>query len=200
MSLFRFSIRVLLFVLALWLGGFAAFSARVLQTTPSLPEADGIVVLTGSSGRISAGLDLLNRRPGTKMLITGVGDNTKRQALANAFGITAAQFACCIELDRRAKDTVGNAEQTALWVRRNGLTSIVVVTAASHMPRSLVELRRMMPNIALMPLPTRAGDDDPSRWGQQFPAFRRFALEYNKYLFSLIRARLVDNIGDMRPA
>jgi uncharacterized SAM-binding protein YcdF (DUF218 family) len=190
--------RLLMVLAALWAGGLIAFAARV-DAPPRPPgPADGIVVLTGSAGRISAGLDLLKQRPAAKMLITGVGDGTARSELAEAFSVDAALFDCCVELDRRAKDTVGNAEETARWVIRNGLDSIVVVTAASHLPRSMVEMRRKMSGVRLEPLPTRAGVDDPVLWHRDWPALRRLVVEYNKYLFSLVRARLLDDIGDVR--
>lgn len=191
-------LRLLLCLAALWLGGLLGFAWRV-SSIPTHPQpAEGIVVLTGSAGRISAGLALLKRHPKARMLITGVGDGTAKSELANAFASDAALFDCCIELDRRAKDTVGNAEETARWVRRNNLHSVVVVTAAYHMPRSLVEMRRAMHGVRLEPLPTRAGEDDPGRWWWNSPTTRRIALEYHKYLFSLIRARLTADIGDMR--
>ncbi|WP_417516386.1 YdcF family protein [Minwuia sp.] len=191
-------VRLLLVCAALWCGGFVAFAERVSAPPAPPAPADGITVLTGSAGRIVAGIDLLKQRPQTKMLITGVGDGTAREELADAFPEDATLFDCCIELDRHAKDTVGNAKQTALWVQRNNLSSLVVVTAASHMPRSLVEMRREMKNIRIEPLPTRAGGDDPSRWWLDWKTLRRLTLEYNKYLFSLTRARLFDDIGDVR--
>lgn len=190
--------RLLLLLLALWVGGLIAFGQHVHGPDPRIGPAEGIVVLTGSSGRIMAGLDLLQQRPQARMLITGVATATRREELTQAFGITSAQFACCVELDRVARDTVGNAEQTALWVQRNSINSIVVVTSASHLPRSIVELRRRLPAIELYSLPTRVGDDEPLRWGQGISALRRFVVEYNKYLASLTRARLMDDIGDVR--
>lgn len=198
MSRTGFLIRTLLFAAAIWAGGFLAFANRV-AAPPSPPGvADGITVLTGSSGRIQAGLALLKQRPQARMLITGVGDGTAASELAAAFPADKRFFDCCIELDRHAKDTVGNAEQTALWVRRNGLDSVVVVTSAPHMPRSLVEMRRQMKNTRLEALATSAGDDAPGRWWWHWPSLQRFGTEYHKYLYSLLRARLLDNIGDVR--
>jgi uncharacterized SAM-binding protein YcdF (DUF218 family) len=193
-----FLIRVLLLTVAVWAGGFLAFANRVAAPASTPGPAGGISVLTGSAGRILAGISLLKQRPQARMLITGVGDGTAAPELAAAFPAEKHFFDCCIELDRHAKDTVGNAEQTALWVRRNGLDSVVVVTSASHMPRSLVEMRRQMKAIRLEALPTGAGRDAPGRWWWHWPSLRRFAVEYHKYLFSLVRARLLDNIGDMR--
>lgn len=192
-------IRLILCLVALWLGGLLGFAWRVYSIPTSPAPAEGIVVLTGSAGRISGGLELLKRYPDARMLITGVGDGTAKSEIAAAFSTDEALFDCCIELDRRAQDTVGNAEETARWVRRNTISSLVVVTAAYHMPRSLVEMRRVMENVRLEPLPTRAGEDNPERWWWwNSPTRRRIALEYHKYLFSLVRARLTADIGDLR--
>ncbi len=198
MSRTGFLIRLLLCAAAIWAGGFLAFADRVSSSAASPGPAGGISVLTGSSGRIQAGLALLKQRPKARMLITGVGDGTAAPELAAAFPAEKQYFDCCIELDRHAKDTVGNAEQTALWVRRNGLDSVVIVTSASHMPRSLVEMRRQMKRTRLEALPTGAGDDAPGRWWWHLPSLQRFAIEYHKYLYSLLRARFLDDIGDIR--
>jgi len=192
-----FFIRILLCLAAVWLGSFLAFAERV-STPPAAPgAADGIAVFTGSAGRIVAGLDLLKQRPNARMLITGVGDGTAQAELAAAFPIEKQLFDCCIELDRHAKDTVGNAEQTALWVRRNNLGSLIVVTSAPHMPRSIVETRRQLPRIPLIAFPTAAGADAPGEWWSRWSSLRRLLVEYHKYLFSLFRARLLDDIGDV---
>ena len=66
------------------------------------------------------------------------------------------------------------------------------------MPRSLVELRRVLGDVRLEPWPTRRGDDDPGRWWHDSATFRRVTLEFHKYVFSLVRARLTSDIGDVR--
>lgn len=191
--------RILLVVLALWSGGLLRFVHDVEAIRPSSADADAIVVLTGSAGRITAGLELLRPRPERQMLISGVGYGTDKAALAQAHADDADLIACCVELGIKARDTVGNAAETADWARRNGFTSLIVVTAAYHMPRSLVELRRELGDVRLEPWPTRQGDDDPGRWWRQAATLRRVVLEYHKYVFSLARARLTAAIGDVRP-
>jgi len=190
--------RLMLFLAAVWVGGFLAFASNVSTPKQSPAPAAGIAVLTGSAGRITAGIGLLMQRPTARMLITGVGDGTAEPELAAAFPGKQHIFDCCVELDRHAKDTVGNAEQTALWVKRNNFDSVVVVTSAPHMPRSLVEMRRKMDNTRLEALTTEAGADAPDQWWRDWPTLKRFMIEYHKYLFSLVRARLLDDIGDMR--
>ena len=78
------------------------------------------------------------------------------------------------------------------------MSSLIVVTAAYHMPRSLIELHRETGMIRLEPWPTRTGKDDPGRWWGEGGTFRRVGIEYHKDVFSLVRARIDHDIGEVR--
>ena len=96
------------------IAGFFWFTAQIEQyaNTQSSDPADGIVVLTGGEARIETALELLRQSRGTRMLISGVHPDTTRSAILNATHIEHADlFECCIDIDRAALDTVGNAEQ-----------------------------------------------------------------------------------------
>jgi uncharacterized SAM-binding protein YcdF (DUF218 family) len=54
-------------------------------------------------------------------------------------------FVCCVDLGYDAIDTVGNALETAKWVRAHNYRRVLVVTSNYHMPRSLLELHRIDP-------------------------------------------------------
>ncbi|MDF1721297.1 MAG: YdcF family protein [Minwuia sp.] len=189
--------RIIFVLLALWFGGLLRFTADVQLIQPSPTDAEAIVVLTGSAGRVTTGLQLLARDPTRKMLISGVGTRTDKQALASAHPDARALLDCCVALGPEAQDTVGNAREIARWANTEQVSSLIVVTAAYHMPRSLIELQRKTGTIRLEPWPTRAGKDDPSGWWREGPTFQRVVIEYHKYVFSLIRARVYDDIGDV---
>ena len=89
-------------------------------------------------------------------------------------------FDCCVDLDYRAQNTVGNARETSRWVRHNDYETLIVVTSDYHMPRSLVEFHSRMPDLDLVPHPV-ADEARPSR----------LAVEYTKYLAALLRDRLL---------
>ena len=198
MSRTGFILRLLLALGALWAGGLFRFADEIDRLQPATADTDAIVVLTGSAGRVSAGLGLLRGDPGRRMLISGIGSDTNRAALEAAHPGNADLFDCCVDLGPDAQDTVGNAVEIAFWVRQHRFTSLTVVTAVYHMPRSLVELRRVLGDVRLEPWPTRRGDDDPGRWWHDSATFRRVTLEFHKYVFSLVRARLTSDIGDVR--
>ena len=48
---------------------------------------------------------------------------------------------------------MGNAEETAAWMAEGDRTSLRLVTAAYHMPRSLALFRRLMPDTKILPHP-----------------------------------------------
>src|SRR3546814_11467635 len=60
---------------------------------------------------------------------------------------------CSSDLGYEADNTRGNAVETAAWMKDQGFTSLRLVTATYHMPRSLLEFRRLMPDIEIVPHP-----------------------------------------------
>ena len=156
---------------------------------------DGIVVFTGTPDRLHAGLDLLRAERGARLLISGVKRGTSKRGLSAAMGRAPEMFECCVDLDEAARDTAGNAVETARWARRHGYTSLRVVTAAYHMPRSLIELRRQLPGTELIAHPVCPGAVKLDRWWA-WPGTGRLVFgEYAKYLISLVRARLSGPVG-----
>ena len=154
-----------------WVIGFAVFILRSQQYTfdPHI-QSDAIVVFTGSSQRIVAGKRLHNDRKNQRLLISGVLPNTTLQDL-NLKGDN-------IVLGFQALDTPGNAVETAQWVNFFGLQSIVLVTSRYHLNRSLLEVRRHIKKIKIIPYPI----DDRGLI---------FAIgEYHKYIISYIFGKI----------
>ena len=147
----RLRLLLVLAVLALGLG-FLGF-LRATAAAPEAPDrvADGIAVLTGGGDRVATGLRLLREGRGARMLISGVHRDTALEDLDDAtlLGALAQQ----VELGRVATTTRGNAREVAEWAARHQLRSIRVVTAGYHMPRALLELRRALPRVELLPWP-----------------------------------------------
>lgn len=163
--------------LSLWLGGFMAFNAQ--SALKSIGDAEAAVVLTGGAKRIEAAVGLLDEGRVERLLISGVNIQVSVSDLENIVGIDADKLNCCIDIGRAAKNTQGNAIETANWVRANGYEHVVVITADYHMPRSMVILRHAMPDITLLPYSVEA---PASLYGQ--------AKEYSKYIVTLLGARL----------
>lgn len=191
-SMFRFAIKVmvgisLLAVTAMGLG-FLWFAAQVARTEPAaLPPADGIVALTGGASRITDATQLLASGRGQRLLITGVHPATSRLELVRAVGEIGDYINCCVDLDYDAVNTVGNAVETSRWVHEHGFHSLIVVTSSYHMPRTLLELRRRLPQVALVPYPVVSEHVQLDHWWEHPPTLRLLAAEYAKYLVALTR-------------
>ncbi len=180
-------------LVAVWLGGFLWFAAHLPRAIGDpVSRTDGIVVLTGGSDRLAAGLALLAAGHAGKMFVSGVDPTTDRTALKALAPESAALFDCCVEIGRLAQDTAGNAREARDWAARESIVSLRLVTASYHMPRSLNEFRKHMPDTALIPHPVFPDRVKLEQWWAWPGTTALIAGEFNKYLVSLIRGRLFD--------
>jgi uncharacterized SAM-binding protein YcdF (DUF218 family) len=177
--------------------GLALFGAGLVQFADALPHpkaaivaADAVVVLTGGENRVAKAVDLIASGQGRRLLISGVNDHTSAAAIAEAVDQNQALFRCCIDIDRRARNTLGNAIEIARWVREHNYRSLIVVTGAYHMPRALNELRSALPETELIPDPVLTPGLDLEAWWTDEHSARVIMFEYAKYLVSEIRTRL----------
>ena len=165
------------------LAGFVAFSVMVTSTpTPPSPRAEAIVVLTGGDGRLQSAAQLLDDDSGARLLISGVHPDVTADDLRAAMSASEARFDCCVDMGREATDTVGNAHEISAWARSNNYHSLIVVTSDYHLPRSLLELRALMPEADLVAYPVHT----PRPWTSLRSA-QRWTLEYFKYVAVLTR-------------
>lgn len=190
----RWAVAAGIILLLVLIGGFVHFAATLPSPPAAKPQADAIVVLTGGRDRIAAALELLEGGHGARLLISGVNRDVTRAALEAGFADRSTRFACCVDLGFEARSTLGNAAEAAAWARAHGYTSLIVVTSSYHMPRSLLVLRRQMPDIELKPWPVR--HSDPDGW-RALALARILVPEYAKYLVTLVRA---PRPGDRIPA
>ena len=186
----------------LFLIGFALFATHVSRlSTPQDPTAaDAIIVLTGGQARLDAAVDLLKSGKGERLLISGVNPSTSRKLLQSVTGGDADLFSCCVDLDRAALDTIGNAEESAKWVRDHAYDRIILVTNNYHMPRSLLEMQRLLDIVELDPYPVVNRNIDKGGWIVEPQALRVLFTEYNKYLLALARGVLPKQVVDHLPA
>ena len=84
-----------------------------------------------------------------------------------------------------AGDTAGNARETAEWMAKEGFASLRLVTANYHMRRSLLEFRRVMPGIALIPHPVFPPNFKGEKWWRWPGTASLILSEYSKYLVAL---------------
>src|SRR4051794_38170923 len=180
--------------------GFVAFLSqlRAVEVNPS-SKADGIVVLTGGSSRVSDAMELLAGGYGKRPLISGVHPTNAASDISRSLPDSQSLLRCCVDLDRSAVNTRSNAAETRRWVRERGFRSLIVVTSNYHMSRAIVELSHAMPDIQLIPFAV-VGDkwrDEP--WWTSGATLRLLLSEYAKYVAAEVRVRLADLGLEMSP-
>lgn len=183
---------ILLVAAMVFLAGFGLFAERIsnIETPSDISPAQAIVVLTGGQFRIEAAFALLANQKAQKLLISGVNPDASETALSRATGLDKNLFACCVDVGYEAKDTVGNAMETVLWLRRNGYKSLILVTNNYHMPRSVLELRRIDPTLDIRPYSVVNTDLTGGKWMNKADTVRVLLGEYIKYLGAKMRAVL----------
>jgi uncharacterized SAM-binding protein YcdF (DUF218 family) len=178
-------------ILAVLGGGFVWFVSHVPATEVTLNRnADGIVVMTGGASRVSDAIELLAAGHGKRLLISGVNPTTSSAEIARKNPRYERLVTCCVDLDHSAVNTVGNAIETRRWARDRGFTSLIVVTSAYHMPRTMAELELQMPDVALVPFPVVTEKLRNEPWWASGPTARLILSEYAKFVVAQLRMRI----------
>src|SRR5579863_8930183 len=173
--------------------GFVGFLSQ-LRGTEARPArtADGIVVLTGGSSRVSDAIELLADGYGKRLLISGVHPTSAASDISRSLTDNQSLMNCCVDLDRSAVNTRSNAAETRRWAHERGFKSLIVVTSNYHMPRAIVELSHAMPDIALIPFAVVGDKWREEPWWSNSGTLRLVLSEYVKYVAAEVRVRLAD--------
>jgi uncharacterized SAM-binding protein YcdF (DUF218 family) len=182
--------------------GFLIFAESIARDERTLDgRADGIVVLTGGAQRIGDAIDLLAGGYGRRLLITGVNERTSRDEIARLNPSQRHWIECCVDLDYRARNTIGNAIETRRWMRQHRFNTVAVVTSNYHMPRTLVELdHALMGKDRVLPHPVIADGFDADRWWRHPGTARLIGSEYLKFLVAWLRTRFESDPEQSRAA
>jgi len=176
----RWFFRLLALALLVYGVGYALF-AMAMPGPAGDESTDAIVVLTGGTGRLDRGFDLIRRGVARRLLISGVAPTVRPQELAAAYHVDPRLLACCVTLGRQAFDTRSNADEVASWLQRWHARSIRLVTNDIHMRRARFEIeKRVGEDVAIVSdaVPTESD-------------IRQVFIEYNKYLLG----RAADLVG-----
>ena len=180
----------------LLVAGFGLFIWLLPEQEVALDRnADGIVVLTGGTSRVSDALELLSSGRGKRLLITGVNPGTTTNDIAHQTVDYNRVLGCCVDLDYAALNTLGNAVQTRRWAQAHNFSSLIIVTSAYHMPRAIAELSHQLPDVTLIPFPVVSDRLRIEPWWSNGATARLVLSEYLKYLFAKVRMRF-DTFAD----
>jgi uncharacterized SAM-binding protein YcdF (DUF218 family) len=172
-------------------GGFVLFISHIPSEEVTLDsKSDGIVALTGAAARIPDAIELLATERGKRLLITGVHRATSAKEIARLTPLYSKYFTCCIDLDRSALNTIGNALETRRWARGHNFNSLIVVTSNWHMPRAMAELEHQLPDVTLIAYPVISEKAKAEPWWSNADSARLLFLEYLKYLLACTRMRI----------
>jgi uncharacterized SAM-binding protein YcdF (DUF218 family) len=171
--------------------GFLAFLSQ-LREAEAKPDrkADGIVVLTGGSSRVSDAMELLAAGYGKRLLISGVHPASAASDISRSLSDHQSFLNCCVDLDHSAVNTRSNAEQARLWAHERGFHSVIVVTSNYHMPRAIVEFSHAMPDVVLVPYAVVGEKWRDEPWWANSTTMRIVLSEYLKYVAAEVRVRL----------
>ncbi|TQF36404.1 hypothetical protein UNPF46_22000 [Bradyrhizobium sp. UNPF46] len=180
--------------------GFIAFLSQLrgAEIAPSR-KADGIVVLTGGSSRVSDAMELLAAGYGKRLLISGVHPTSTASDISRTLPENQSFMTCCVDLDRTALSTRGNAAEARRWAEGRRFKSLIVVTSNYHMPRALVEFSHAMPQTILIPFAVVGDKWREEPWWTSASTLRLLLLEYVKYIAAELRVRLEDFGIDLSP-
>ena len=169
--------------------GFVGFLSQ-LRGAELKPDrrADGIVVLTGGSSRVSDAMELLAAGYGLRLLISGVHPASGASDISRSLSENQSLMNCCVDLDRSAVNTRSNASETRRWARERGFKSLIVVTSNYHMPRVLAEFRHAMPDVRVVPHPVVTDQVDTGAWWWRWSAIKLLVPEYAKYVVARVRS------------
>lgn len=152
---------------------------------------DAIVVLTGGSERLATGVSLLDRGLAQRVFVSGVHPGVDTRAMLDAVGEPRPDLLGWIETGHGARDTAGNARETAAWIRGHGYRSLRLVTASYHMPRSMLEFGRTLPEATILAHPVFPSHVMQARWWLWPGTAGLIIGEYHKFLWSWLRLKVV---------
>jgi uncharacterized SAM-binding protein YcdF (DUF218 family) len=180
---------VAVIVAAFWIWGLFWFSGQIpSRVEDEATRTDAIVVLTGGSERLDAGIELLAQEKARKLFISGVFPGTEVRQLLRMFQRNPHYLEYRVDVGT-AVNTQENATETADWMKEQGYSSLRLVTGAYHMPRSLLEFRHALPGATIIPHPVFPGHVKADWWA--WPGTAGLVLrEYSKYLLVWLRQNL----------
>lgn len=183
---------VILVVFGLLFGGFLRFSEEVTQLTipKNLQKSDGIVVFTGGFKRLTPAIKLLEQGYGKRLLISGVNPSISRKNIEKLANIDINLFNCCVDIGYQATDTIGNAQETADWIKTHNFKKVVLVTNNYHMPRSMLELSNIDPYTIISTYPVINTDLKKTNWLDKPFIPKKLIIEYTKFITAKIRQTL----------
>ena len=173
-----------------WIAGLIRFADSIPKKIEEpTRHTDSIIVLTGGSGRLEEGLNLLELNLANSLFVSGVYQGLDVKTLFKMFKRNPTGLESRISIGT-AMNTLGNAIETAEWSRDKNFRSLRLVTSAYHMPRSLIEFKHAMPNIQIIAHPVFPAHVKVDEWWAWSGTAELIASEYTKFLLAWLRQQI----------
>ena len=133
------------FILLLYAVGFVLFAFTLGRPAAAGAQpTDAAVVLTGASGRIEHGLDVLRQGKAKRLLVAGADPLVRKVDLARRIPAGASLIKCCVDLGSESVDTRTNAEEAQRWLDQHKFKSVRLITSDWHMRRARYEFDKVL--------------------------------------------------------
>lgn len=143
---------------------------------------DGMVIFTGGKTRLKTALSLFQQKKSKYLLISGANPESPSKDIVGQSPVIPE-----ITLGYEALNTSGNAKETAAWVKENHIKTLRLITSNYHMPRSLFELRHLLPDVKIFPQPVIGSRFSKVFWWTHRPTLFLVVQEYHKFLYVFFR-------------
>lgn len=169
-----------------WTWGLVNFAGQIPVEDPrDETQTEAIVVLTGGTGRLDVGIELLAQEKAKMLFVSGVFPGTDVRRLMRMFQHNPHYLEFRVDVGT-AVNTQENAAETAVWMKEQGYGSLRLVTGSYHMPRSLLEFHAALPDAVILPHPVFSEHVKKDWWA--WPGTAGLVVrEYHKFLFALLR-------------
>ena len=168
-------------IILLLIYGFVIFLKKIYYKQVSFNyKTDGIAVLTGGKGRINLGLELFNKNRNLRLIISGVDKKVSNKSiipndLNNKSSIT---------IDKDSESTYQNARIINEWASKYKLKNVTIITSYYHMPRSMMLIQLLTPNINFYAYPVEKKISHKVSSRENILYYFFLTEEYIKYLVS----------------
>lgn len=154
------------------------------EPTTNHEKTDAIIVLTGGTHRVETGFKILSAKKAQKLFISGVHNKTKLKELLvlndqDIYSLLRNE----IELGKKASSTKENATEAYNWIKKNKVKSIRLVTSNYHIPRSIFEFERILPEVKIIPNPVFSNNFQKHNWWRHYTTAKLIVKEYIKFLY-----------------
>lgn len=174
------------FLTLIWISGFVLFADSInSHPKDNTTKTEAIIVLTGGRNRIVEAVKLYNQGLAPKLFISGVNKNISLNDIINKHSLRIDNENE-ISLGYQAENTIGNATETAKWIKKHNISSIRLVTSNYHINRSIIEFQKQSSHIKIIPHPVYS-QHVAKKWWTTWHSFSLIFKEYNKLLYTYIR-------------